>query len=472
MGNVRWRLAAAMIGASLLATGAMASDKLKYPESKRIDVVEEYHGEKVVDPYRWLEDDVRVNKDVAAWVAEQNKVTGSYLETIPQRAAIKKRLTELWNYERYTAPNKIGGRYFFSKNDGLQNQSVLYVQDSLDAPAKVLLDPNKLSKDGTVALAGMAFSDDAKYLAYAVAVAGSDWTTWKVLDVATGANLSDEIKWVKFAGASWTKDGRGFFYSRYPEPKQGATFQSLNVDQKLYYHRLGSPQSDDVLVHERPDHPRWSVGGEVTEDGRYLVIEIGDGTTSRKSAVYVKDLAEPYGMPVAVIPHQNNKWTPIANDGPIFYFLTEFKAPKNQVLAIDIREPDPKNWKTIVPEGKDVLQSVGCVAGMFVCEYLQDAKSMVKIHGMDGRFIRDVELPGIGTAGGFGGKRTDIETFYTFSSFATPPSIFRYDLITGKSELFRAAKVKFDPADYEVKQVFFPSKDGTKIPMFIAHKKG
>jgi prolyl oligopeptidase len=446
--------------------------KLKYPATKKVEQTDTYHGTAVADPYRWLEDDVRKSAAVADWVAEQNKVTDAYLAGLPERDAIKKRITELWNYEKIGAPSKTGGKYFFSRNDGLQNQNVLYVQDTLDAVPRLLLDPNTLTEDGTVALAGFVPSDDAKYAAYGLADAGSDWNTWKVLDIATGKTLADDLRWIKFSSVSWTADSKGFFYSRFPEPKAGETFQSLNLNMKLYYHRLGSPQADDVLVYHRPDQPKWGVGGGVTDDGRYLVISLNDGTTSRKSRVLVRDLLEPLGLATELIDNHDNKWTLVGNAGPVVYMMTDWNAPKMQLVAVDLRKPDPKDWKTVVPEAKEKLESVSLVANLFVCSYLQDAKTAVKIHDTDGKFVRDVQLPGIGTAGGFSGKPSDTETFYTFSSFATPPTVFRYDLITGQSKLLRQAKVKFDPSQYEVKQVFYPSKDGTKVPMFLAHKKG
>jgi prolyl oligopeptidase len=445
---------------------------IRYPETKKVQVVDEYHGVRVADPYRWLEEDVRQSQDVAAWVEAQNKVTLDYLARIPQREAIRHRISELWNYEKMSAPVHIGGRYFFTKNDGLQNQSVLYMKESLDGPARLLLDPNTWSKEGTVAIAGTAFSDDGRYLAYGVAEAGSDWTTWRVLDVDSGRTLADELKWIKFSSASWTPDGKGFFYSRFPEPAPGATYQSLNLNMKLYYHRLGTPQSEDVLVYHRPDHPRWGINATVTEDGRYLIIFVNDGTTSRKVRVVYKDLLEPYGLPIELIDNHDNKFFFIGNDGPIFYFLTDYSAQKYQVIAIDIRKPDKKNWKSLIPESADTLTDVNLVGNVFICIYLKDAHTQVKIHALDGRFLRRVDLPGIGTASGFGGKRTDTLTFYTFSSFATPPSIYSYNILTGESRLYWRAQVKFNPDDYEVKQVFYNSKDGTRVPMFITHKKG
>ncbi len=460
-------LAAALSSSALLGQEA----KMKYPATKKVGQTDTYHGTAVADPYRWLEDDVRKSPEVAAWVAEQNKVTDAYLATLPQRDAIKKRITELWNYEKIGAPSKTGGKYFFSRNDGLQNQNVLYVQESLDAEPRLLLDPNTLTKDGTVALAGFVPSDDAKYAAYGLADAGSDWNSWKVLDVATGKTLGDDLRWIKFSSVSWTADSKGFYYSRFPEPKPGETFQSLNVNMKLYYHRLGSPQADDALIYERPDQPKWGVSGTVTDDGRYLVIALNDGTTSRKSRVLVRDLRGP-GLGAELIANHDNKWSLVGNAGPMLFFLTDWHAPKMQLVAIDPRKPEPKDYITVIPEAKEVLENVNHVGNQFVCSYLEDAKTAVRVYGSDGKFARNVEFPGIGTASGFGGKPADTETFYTFSSFATPPTTFRYDLVTGESKKIRQAKVQFDPSLYEVKQVFAPSKDGTKVPMFIAHKKG
>ncbi|HVS36421.1 MAG TPA: prolyl oligopeptidase family serine peptidase [Gemmataceae bacterium] len=457
--------------AGVLAAVAAEPARLEYPKTPRGHQVDDYHGVMVADPYRWLEDDVRESNDVAAWVEAENKVTFDYLKGIPEREAIKKRLTELWNYERYSAPSKEGGRYFYSKNDGLQNQPVLYTADRLDGTPRVLLDPNTLSKDGTVAVAGMAISEDGKYLAYGLAEAGSDWHTWKVRDVATGDDLSDELHWIKSSRPAWTLDGRGFFYSRFDEPKKGEEFHALNLNNKLYYHRLGAPQADDVLVYKRPDHPDWGFGADVTEDGRYLVIATFKGTDA-KNRITIRDLSEPLAMPLDLIDGIENEYEPIGNDGPVFYLKTDFQAPRGRIIAIDLRKPDKADWKEVVPEAPESLKGVSLVGDQFVADYLKDAHSQVKVFAPDGRLIREVELPGLGTAGGFGGKRTDTETFYTFTSFNTPPRIYRYDLLTGRSTLYREAKTRFHPDDYEVKQVFYPSKDGTKVPMFITAKKG
>lgn len=454
----------------LLLNGVvMSADKLPYPVTKKVEQVDDLHGVKVSDPYRWLEDDVRESKDVATWVESENKVTFTYLESIPQRDAIKKRLTELWNYEKYTPPFKSGGRYFYFKNDGLQNQSVLYKQDSLDATPNVLIDPNSWSKDGTVALGSTSFSDDGRYVAYSVAEAGSDWNTWRIMDVNSRKVLDDELKWVKFSSAAWTTDNKGFFYGRFDEPAAGAAFQSTNLNQKVFYHRIGTPQSQDVLVYKRPDEPTWGFGLKVSEDGRYLIFHVWKGTDDKYRILY-KDLSEPFGMPIDLIEHFRDEYSFVGNDGSVFYFVTDLDAPRKRIVAIDTQ--NPQSVREVIPQAAETLVGADVVGNQFVLTYLKDAKTQVKLHSMDGKLVREVQFPGIGSASGFGGKRTDTETFYSFSSFATPPSIFRYDLLTGESTLLRRSNVSFNPDDYEVKQVFYSSKDGTKVPMFIAHKRG
>jgi len=464
---MRWAIA----GVLLMATLAAADLPLKYPPAKKVDQADVFHGVKVEDPYRWLEDDVRKSSEVRQWVDAEAKLTEEYLSTIPERSRIKKRLTELWDFAKFTPPSQVAGRYFFRKNDGLQNQSVLYVMDSRDAEPRVLIDPNTWSKDGTIALGNTAVSPDAKYLAYAVSEAGSDWETYKVLDVATAKPLADELKWVKFSTAAWTGDSRGFFYGRYPEPKSGAEFQSLNLNQQVYYHRIGTPQADDVLAYKRPDHPDWGFNLGVTDDGRYVIITTWKGTDDKFRITY-RDLSEPYAQPVDLIEEFENDYTFIDNDGPVFYFRTDLDAPNGRVIAIDTRKPGRKEWKEIIPEAKEKLESVSMVGNQLIANYLKDAHSQVKLFSPEGKLVRELELPVIGTASGFSGKRTDTETFYLFSSYATPPSIYRYDLITGKSELWKRSPVKFNPDDYEVKQVFYQSKDGTRVPMFITAKKG
>ena len=461
----------------ILVSAAMADDvRLAYPDIRRVDHVDTYFGTKVADPYRWLEADVRQSPEVAAWVKAENRLTESYLAAIPQREAIRRRLTELWNFAQYTPYMKEGGRYFYLKNDGLQNQPVLYVADSLKAEPRALIDPNTWSKDGTIALGQMGFSDDGKYLAYSRSEAGSDWSTWHVMEIASGKQLPDELKWTKFSNASWTKDDKGFFYSRYEQPKRGAEFQSLNFNNKLLYHRLGTPQEDDVLVYFRPEHPEWEYDGEVSEDGRYLVISIVVGTDARQRIV-VRDLAEPYAMPTDLIDNFEHEFTYLGSEGPRLLFKTDVDAPRRRVIAIDLRTPQRKDWQEIIPQAEDALTGVSLVGDRLIALYLHDASTEVKLFSLAGKFVQDVQLPGVGTAAGFMGKRHDgkhlqRETFYSFSSLATPPSIYRLDLLSGASRLIRRAEARFDPDRYEVKRVFYKSKDGTRVPMFIAHRKG
>ncbi len=442
---------------------------LDYPNSPKVDQVDNYHGISVPDPYRWLEDPD--SDQSRQWIAEQNNVTFSYLNTIAERQCIKDRLTEIWNYEKFRTPFKTGDRYFFFKNDGLQNQDILYTLPDLDAEPTVLLDPNAFSEDGTVALSGLAITDDAQYIAYGISVSGSDWQEWKVRNITTGEDLSDHIQWVKFSGTSWTKDGKGFFYSRYAEPKESSKLEDVNYFQKLYYHQLGTPQSDDILIYHRPDQKEWGFSGGVTDDGRYLVIVVWQGT-DRKNLVFYKDLSISNSPVVELISTFEAKFSFIDNDGSLFWFETDLNAPRGRVIAIDIDQPSRENWKETIPQADETLQGVGLLNNQFIALYLQHASSAVKVFTLDGGFIRQVELPGIGSVGGFYGKREDTETFYAFTGFTTPTTIYRYDIITGESTPFRQPDVAFDPAAYKTKQVFYTSKDGTRVPMFITHKKG
>ena len=442
--------------------------KLSYPKAKTVDQVDDYHGVKVADPYRWLED--TDSADTKDWVQEENKLTFSYLDQIPYRGAIRDRLLKLWNYERFTVPEQEGGRYFYQRNNGLQNQNVLLVADSLNAEPRVLLDPNTLSSDGTVALSGHAITDDGKLLAYGTAASGSDWTQWHVRDVSTGKDLPDLIKWVKFSGASWTKDGKGFFYSRYDEPK-GTALRDANYFQKLYYHKLGTEQAEDKLIYERPDNKELGFAGSVTDDGHYLIITVWQGTAP-KNRLYYKDLTKPDAEVVRLLDGFDAQYQFIDNDGPVFWFQTDVDAPRGKLIAIDTQHPEKANWKTVVPEGKDKLEGSGVVNDRFLLSYLKDARSEVRVYDLNGQFVRNVDLPGIGTASGFGGKRTDKETFYSFTSFTSPTTIYRYEPSVGNSVLFRQPKVDFDASKYETKQVFYNSKDGTRVPMFLTYKKG
>ncbi len=444
------------------------STKLAYPAAPRGTVVDDYFGTKVPDPYRWLEE---YSDQTNAWIEAENKVTFAYLEQIPQRQAIKQRLTQLWNYERYSAPFKEGGRYFFSKNNGLQNQSVLYTVEKLTDEPRVLLDPNTLRADGTVALAGLAVSDDGKLLAYGIADAGSDWNTWKVRDIATGKDLSDEVHWVKFGGASWTKDNQGFFYSRFDEPKPGQELKAANTFQKIYYHALGTAQAADTLVYDRKDQPEWYLTGGVTDDGRYLVIDVNPGSKI-ETGLFYKDLTQPSSPVVELLNKFDARYDFIDNDGPVFWIKTDLDAPRGRVWAIDTRSPDRANWKELIPQAADALESVNCVGGRFFASYLHDAQTRVRIHDLTGKWEKDVQLPGIGTAGGFGGKRKDTETFYAFTGYTMPVAVYRYDVPSARSELFKKPTVGFNPDEYATEQVFYKSKDGTRVPMFITSRKG
>lgn len=452
----------------LSVTSMFAQTRLEYPKTKKVEHFDDYHGTKVSDPYRWLEDDN--SAETKAWVEAQNKVTFAYLNQIPEREKIKKRLTELWNYEKYSAPFKRGDKYFYYKNDGLQNQSILYVADSINDSGRVLLDPNKLSSDGTVALSGLAISDDGKLMAYGLAAAGSDWQEWHFMNVETGEKLPDVLKNIKFSGASWTLDGKGVYYSRYPESDAKSKLSGENFYQKLYFHRLGTPQSEDALVYERPEDKEKFVGGFVTEDGKWLVINVGKGTAPM-NMVYVKDLSAENSPIMPVVDKLEADYSFIGNDGSKFYFRTDKDAPRGRVVMVDVANKNLK-WSEIIPQATETLEGVDFINNQFVGNYLKDAYTQFRIYDLNGKFVRNVELPGIGTAGGFGGKRFDTETFYTFSSFNAPPTIYRYDMKTGKSEIFRKSDVKFNPSDYEVKQIFYNSKDGTRVPMFIVHKKG
>ncbi len=466
---IRASAALFLAAASAGAVWAVEDAPAQYPETRQVEQSDDYHGTAVGDPYRWLETDVRESAEVADWVSRQNAVTFDYLRAIPEREDVRKRLEQLWNYEKQSAPFKKGGRYYFIKNDGLQNQSVLYSRESLDAPAQVLLDPNSWSKDGTVALGGTAFSDDGNYVAYAVSEAGSDWRTWRVMEIATRTVLPDELHWSKSSGAAWTKDGLGFFYGRFEPPAEGAAFQALTYNMKVYYHRVGTPQADDTLVYERADHPEWGFQMDVTEDGRYLVLTAWIGTDERYS-LFVRDLGTTDGKPEHFIGDFDAEYEVVGNDGPVFYLKTNESAPNGRVVAVDAREPAREHWREVVAERSSALRAVYYVGGAFIASYLKDARSQVLVYTKIGE-PREIELPGIGSAAGFSGRSDDPETFYEYASFSTPPSVYRYDVATGASTLLWKATVDFDPAAYVTEQVFYESKDGTRVPMFITRKK-
>ncbi|MCK6499655.1 MAG: prolyl oligopeptidase family serine peptidase, partial [Nitrospira sp.] len=442
---------------------------LSYPATRKDSVVDTLHGTAVPDPFRWLEDDN--SPETKSWVEAQNRVTFQYLESVPQRAAISNRLTQLWNFERWGTPSRRGDHYFVSRNNGLQNQAVIFTMSTLDGDLRELLDPNTLSSDGTVALAGSAVSDDGKRFAYGIARSGSDWQEWRVRDVATGKDLPDFVNWVKFSTASWAKDGSGFYYSRYDEPKQDEKLTKANYFHKLYFHRLGTPQSSDTLVYHRPDKKEWNFLGTVTDDGRYLVITATEGTDPRNRVLY-KDLSSAGGKVVELLMDFDADYTFLDNDGPVFWFRTDLEAPRARVIAIDVTRPDRSNWREIIPQAEETLTGVSVVGNRFVCAYLKDARSVVRVHALDGRKEREVDLPGIGTVSGFEGRRDQSETFYAFTGFTLPGTIFRYDVANGTSTLWRQPKVDFDSSRYETRQVFYASKDGTRVPMFLTHRKG
>jgi prolyl oligopeptidase len=436
-----------------------------YPTAPRSDFVDTYHGVAVPDPYRGLED--LDTPETRAWIDAEVALTDAFLAAIPEREALRRRLAEVWNYERYGIPTRVGNEYVFAKNTGLQNQAVLYVAPTPGGPARVLLDPNTLSADGTVALSGISFSDDGTLMAYATSSSGSDWLVWHVREVATGQDRADEIRWSKFSGAAWTTDGRGFYYSRYAEPDPAQQFKDENYNQTLYFHAIGTPQSDDVLVYARPDHPDWNIGSTTSEDGRWLIVVINVGTESN-NRVFVQDLLA--GTPVdELLPDADATYDFIGNDGATFYFATTRDAPRGRVVTLRLDDRTPVE---VVAQSDDLLDSAALFGDVLLVHYLHDAHSVVRRIGLDGTVHGEVALPGLGTASGFGGKRDANETFYAYASYTRPTSIYRLDPRSGESSLVFEPTVGFDPNDYTSEQVFYTSRDGTRVPMIITMKKG
>lgn len=456
----------AALGVAL--TGMFAKEKkLEYPAAPRSDQVDDYHGTKVADPFRKLEDPDAA--ETRAWVDAENKLTAQFLDQVPARGPLHERLKKLWNYVRYGTPSVRGGRYFYTRNDGLQNQAVLYVAESLDAEPRVLLDPNTLSADGTTSLSGYAISHDGSLLAYGLAAAGSDWNQWRVRDVATGLDRDDHLKWIKFSGASWSADGAGFYYSRYDEPAPGAELTATNYYQKLYYHRLGTKQSEDRLIYERKDEKEWGFDGSATDDGRYLVVTVWRGT-ERKNRVFVQDLSVQNAPFVELTSGFDAQYGLIENDDATFYFQTDLDAPRRRIVAVDLAKPLER--REVVPQQTGVLEQASLFGNRLLCVYMHDAQNEVLTFGLDGTAGLKLELPGIGSVGGFGGKRDDAETFFAFTGFTTPTTIYRLDLKTDATTVFRTPQVDFRPEQFETKQIFYTSRDGTRVPMFIVHKKG
>ncbi len=442
-----------------------------YPHSRASDVSELQFGEKVADPYRWLENDVRTDPEVRGWVDAQNEASGAYLKALPGRDALAARMKALYNFERYGAPRKAGSRYFYTRNDGLQNQSVLWVRESFDGVSRTLIDPNGWAKDGATALAEWVPSDDGSRLLYAVQDGGTDWRTLRVLDVSSGKALPDEVKWVKFSGLSWASDGSGFFYSRFPEPKEGAAFQSLNLNQAVYFHTLGTAQAEDRKVYETPSRPKLSHSAQVTDDGQYLLITTAEGTDERYE-LHVGKLSDKGPVKLkTLVSGLDNEWQLVGSVGSKFYFFTNKNAPMGRLVTLDVGRPKAKPVE-IVPQSKDTMIGASLVGSRLIVAYLGDAKSEAELRELDGRLVAPISLPSIGTAAGFGGKGGDPETFYVFSSFATPPTVYRLNTATRRTEVFAKPKVAFDPDGFVTEQLFYASKDGTKVPMFVVRKKG
>jgi len=459
---------------ALCLAGAVQAQSLSYPATRKVEQTDSYHGSSVADPYRWLEDDH--SADTKAWVQAQNAVTDQFLAAMPQRLPVRRLYTELYNFEKFGLPFKEGGRYFWTRNDGLQQQSVLYTASALTAQPAVALDPNQLSRDGTVALSGYAASRDGKLLAYGSSKAGSDWQTWRVRDLASGRDLPDTLEWVKFSSAAWTPDGKGFFYARYDAPAEGAALTGSNYFQKLYYHRLGTPQADDTLVASNPQEKEWGFGAEVSDDGKLVYITVWKG--GNKNGLMVLPLSKGAypgaagGAPKAVTLAFDAEYVPVSSSGSTLIVKTNQDAPRGRLIAIDLKGSGKQAWKTLVAEGSDALTGASAVGGRLLLRYLRDASTLVRIHGMDGRALGEVALPGVGTASGFAGRSDDAETFFVYTSLNSPATIYRYEVATNKASVFKRPQTAFDAEQFETRREFVTSKDGTRFPIFIAHKKG
>ncbi len=461
---------------TLLLLAGCGRGALDYPHTEKGDVTEDMHGITVEDPYRWLEDDN--DPEVLDWVDAQNLVTREHLDSLPGRDALLARLTELRDYARRSAPFRWGESWYLRANDGLQDQDVLYRLTDPDQPEtewETLLDPNLLSEGGTTSLETTAFTEDGTLLAYGLGESGSDWREFHVMDTRTGEKLDDHLRWIKFSGAAWTHDNGGFLYSRYPEPDPDAAQGGVNRNQTVWYHRIGSPQDNDQVVHARPDQPDWLTAAEVSDDGRYAVFDIREGTDER-SRIHVLDLGDPMnpdfsGDVVPLLDDFDAAWDFLGNDGPVFYFRTNRDAPRYRVVAVDLRRPDPANHREVIPESEDTLLGARMLGERFLLSYLTDASSRLAVHAKDGTKERDVPLPGLGSVGQISGKRSDPVAHFVFSSFLFPPSVYRYDFRTGEAALVWEPEIPFDREQYETNQVFFASADGTQVPMFLTHRK-
>ena len=449
----------------LYSCNTASNNKLDYPATEKGTVVDSYFGTEVPDPYRWLEDDN--SSKTAEWVETQNGVTFGYLEQIPYRNKIKDRLEEIWNYPKYKSPVKIAGNYYFYKNDGLQNQHVLYTQNEIEAEPEVLIDPNLFSEDGTISMSGTYFSNDGKYLGYSISKGGSDWQEFLIMDLNTRENLNDNLEWIKFSGMYWI--GEGFYYNRFPEPLEGEKFSSSNENSKVYYHRLGTPQESDIVIFEDPENPKISNYVGATDDERFVILYRTKGTHGQ--LVKVMDLNSESPEFVDIINDYDDEHNVVSNIDGKLLMLTTRNAPNKKLVLIDPLQPEDKYWETVIPENKHVLESVSYAGGKLLVNYLQDATSHIYVYNIDGTQEKEIEQPALGTISGFNGRIDDTEVFYSFTSFLYPPTIFRYDLNTGQNIIFRESELDFNPEEYTTKQVFYSSKDDTKIPMFIVHKK-
>ncbi len=453
------------------STGDSKDPKLVYPESKKVDQVDDYFGTKVADPYRWLEDER--SAETKAWVEAQNKLTFGYLDRIPYREKLKARLTELYDYPRISAPFRRGDTYFFTKNDGLQNQNVYYIQKGVNGAPEVFLDPNKFSADGTSVLSTFSLSKDGKYLAYGISTGGSDWVKLSLMEVATRKKLADEVKWMKNSGVSW--QGEGFYYSRYPEPEAGRELTSKNEFQKVYFHKVGTPQSADALIYEDKQNPQRFQGVGTTEDERFAILSISErGKGKKGNSLFYKDLSTGQADFAPIIAEiGDDTFGVVDNLGDKFLIRTNKNAPNGRVVLVDPKNPDEKNWQDVLPERSEPLQSVGTAGGKLFASWRKDVASRAYVFSLNGKLENEIVLPGIGTAGGFGGMNDDKHVFYSFASFNFPTTIYKYDIATKKSTVFRKVEIPgFKPENYETKQVFYNSKDGTRVPLFLVHKKG
>jgi prolyl oligopeptidase len=461
--------------ATLLAVGialacvVSAQTRLHYPQPRRSDHVDTYFGDKVADPYRWMED--VDSPETRQWIEAENKLTFSYLDALPQREEVRRRLTDLFNYERYNEPLQVNGRIFYAHNTGLQNQPVFYWQDGPAGPAHVLIDPNTLAADGTAAIDGYFPDRTGSLVAYAVAQAGSDWRIFRIRDVRTGKDLPDTLHWTKSTSITWMPDGKSFYYTRFPEPKPGAALTQANENAKIYYHRLGDDQSKDTMIYQRPDHPHWDFGADVTEDGRYLIIYTAEGASGQNALSYL-DLHTPGAKVTPLIERFDAAFQVIGNNGQLLYVFTNDQAPRSKVISIDLQHPAAAQWRTIIAQQPDTMETAILASGKLICSFLHDAHSAARIYALDGKPVQEIPLPGLGHATWSSYAQSDKQVFFTYSEFTRPPSIFRLDVASGKPALFRAAKLSFDPAQFETRQEFYHSTDGTRVPMFIISRTG